>query len=110
MIRIQLDDPIRNELLALRRTNLPAKVRDRLEMVLLADAGWSAPRSARHLGCHHPPPRRPQVLPGAGPGDPVPRHARPGAGPGTPPPVQRATAATAATAQAGPDLDQPAAQ
>ena len=26
--------------------------RDRLEMVLLADAGWSAPRIAHHLGCH----------------------------------------------------------
>src|SRR5262245_36219520 len=52
MIRIQLDDPTRDGLQALRRQDLPAKVRDRLEMVLLADAGWSAPRIAGHLGCH----------------------------------------------------------
>jgi putative transposase len=54
MIRIQLDDPLRNELQALRRQNLPPKVRDRLEMVLLCAAGWSAPRIAAHLGyCGH---------------------------------------------------------
>jgi transposase len=52
MLRIQLDDPTRTELQALRRTDLPARVRDRLEMVLLSDAGWSAPRIAAHLGCH----------------------------------------------------------
>ena len=50
MIRIRLDDATRNELLALRRADLPAVARDRLEMVLLADAGWSAPRIAAHLG------------------------------------------------------------
>jgi len=52
MIRIQLDDSTRAELQALRRTALPAQVRDRLEMVLLSAAGWSPPRIARHLGCH----------------------------------------------------------
>jgi transposase len=52
MIRIQLTDTQRADLQALRRTDLPAVARDRLEMVLLADAGWSAPRIAEHLGCH----------------------------------------------------------
>ena len=52
MLRIQLDDTSRGALQALRRTDLPAKVCDRLEMVLLSDAGWSAPRIAAHLGCH----------------------------------------------------------
>ena len=50
MIRISLDDATRDELRALRRTDLPARVRDRLEMVALADAGWSPPRIAGHLG------------------------------------------------------------
>ena len=55
MIRIQLDATTHAELQALRRTTLPATVRDRLEIVLLSDAGWSPPRIARHLGCHpHP--------------------------------------------------------
>ena len=52
MIRIQLDDATRSELQSLRRTALPPAARDRLEMVLLSDAGWSAPRIAAHLGCH----------------------------------------------------------
>ncbi len=52
MIRILLTDFQRAELQVLRRTDLPAVARDRLEMVLLADAGWSAPRIAAHLGCH----------------------------------------------------------
>jgi transposase len=52
MIRIQLTDTQRHELQTLRHTDLPAVARDRLEMVLLAAAGWSAPRIARHLGCH----------------------------------------------------------
>ena len=52
MIRIQLDASIRAELQALRRTTLPATVRNRLEIVLLSDAGWSPPRIARHLNCH----------------------------------------------------------
>jgi len=50
MIRIHLDDATRDELHALRRKALPPKVRDRIEMVTLSDAGWSAPRIAAHLG------------------------------------------------------------
>jgi putative transposase len=53
MIRIHLDETTREELQQLRKQELPARVRDRLEMVLLAAAGWSAPRIAAHLGCHH---------------------------------------------------------
>ena len=41
MIRIQLDDATRSELQALRRTALAPAARDRLEMVLLSEAGWS---------------------------------------------------------------------
>jgi transposase len=52
MIHLQLDDATRNELRRLRHTNLSDTARDRLEMVLLSDAGWSPPRIARHLGCH----------------------------------------------------------
>jgi putative transposase len=50
MIRIKLDDAIRAELQSLRRQALAPKVRDRIEMLSLADAGWSAPRIAAHLG------------------------------------------------------------
>src|SRR3954453_4119928 len=50
MIRINLDDAIRAELQSLRRKALAPKVRDRIEMLSLADAGWSAPRIAAHLG------------------------------------------------------------
>ena len=54
MIRIHLDEATRAELQTLRRTGLPPRTRDRLEMVGLADAGWSAPRIAAHLGyCGH---------------------------------------------------------
>jgi hypothetical protein len=53
MIRIQLDEATRSELNTLRRTELPAPARDRIEMVALSDAGWSPPRIAAHLG-HHP--------------------------------------------------------
>ena len=52
MIHIQLDDATRDELRRLRHTHLSATARDRLEMILLSDAGWSPPRIARHLGCH----------------------------------------------------------
>src|SRR5215470_9859424 len=52
MIRTQLDDTTRKELQDLRRTDLPAKARDRLEAVLLPEAGWSPPRIAAHLGWH----------------------------------------------------------
>lgn len=53
MLRISLTDDQRTELYTLRRTDLPPVARDRLEMVLLSDAGWSAPRIAEHVG-HHP--------------------------------------------------------
>jgi putative transposase len=52
MIRIHLTDEQRTELQALRQSDLPAVARSRLEMVFLSDAGWSAPRIARHLGNH----------------------------------------------------------
>jgi putative transposase len=52
MIRIQLDDATRGELHTLRRSDLPAEARDRIEMVALSDAGWSPPRIAAHLGYH----------------------------------------------------------
>jgi putative transposase len=50
MIRIHLEDITRNELRSLRRKSLPPKVRDRIEMLTLSDAGWSPPRIAEHLG------------------------------------------------------------
>ena len=54
MIRVSIDGTVRDGLHALRRSALPAKVRDRVEMVLSSDAGWSAPRIATHLGyCGH---------------------------------------------------------
>jgi transposase len=54
MIRIVLKDDARRQLDALRRTDLPARERDRLEMVALSAAGWSPPRIAAHLGyCGH---------------------------------------------------------
>jgi putative transposase len=52
MLRTSLSDSHRTELQALRRTDLPAVSRDRLEMVLLSAAGWSAPKIAGHLGRH----------------------------------------------------------
>jgi len=51
MIRTTLDDATREQLQALRRKPLPPRARDRIEMVILSDAGWSAPRIADHLGC-----------------------------------------------------------
>lgn len=50
MIRTPIDDATREELQALRRKPLSPKVRDRIEMVFLSDAGWSPPRIAAHLG------------------------------------------------------------
>ncbi len=52
MIRTHLDDATRSRLNALRRSDLPATARDRIEMVFLSDAGWSPPRIAGHLGYH----------------------------------------------------------
>jgi len=53
MLHVTLSDPERAAVQALRRdrTLLPAE-RDRVEMVLLSDAGWSPPRIATHLGYH----------------------------------------------------------
>ncbi len=53
MYRVALTDDQRVELR--QRTHqrgLPASTRDRLEMVRLADAGWTVPAIARHLGLH----------------------------------------------------------
>lgn len=52
MLRISLSDSQRIELQCLRRTDLPAVARDRLEMVLMSAAGWSPPGIAEHLGRH----------------------------------------------------------
>lgn len=52
MLRTTLSDSQRAELQSLRRTDLPAVARDRLEMVLLSASGWSPPRIAGHLNRH----------------------------------------------------------
>jgi putative transposase len=52
MLRTSLTDSQRSELQSLRRTDLPAVARDRLEMVLMSAAGWSPPKIAEHLGRH----------------------------------------------------------
>jgi putative transposase len=52
MLRIRLTDSQRSELHTLRRSDLPAVPRERVEMVFLSDAGWSPPRIADHLGRH----------------------------------------------------------
>lgn len=52
MIRTTLDEATRDELQHLRRTERSPKVRDRIEMVSLSDAGWSAPKIANRLGYH----------------------------------------------------------
>ena len=51
MIRLRLTDEDRTAVRAVRtdRTLSPAE-RDRVEMVLLSDAGWAPPRIAAHLG------------------------------------------------------------
>jgi transposase len=57
VIRVSLTEAERAELRARARAADP-RTRDRLEMVRLADAGWSVPRIARHLGCHEQTARR----------------------------------------------------
>lgn len=57
MIRVSLTAAEREELGARARVANP-RTRDRLEMVRLADAGWSVPRIARHLGRHEQTVRR----------------------------------------------------
>src|SRR5262245_41167131 len=51
MILLHLNEAQQAHLASLRRTVLPPRSRDRLEMVLLSHAGWSPPRIARHLNC-----------------------------------------------------------
>ena len=52
MIRLELTETERTAVQALRRDpELAPAERDRVEMVLLSDAGWSPPRIAAHLGC-----------------------------------------------------------
>ena len=52
MLHTSLSDSQRAALRALRRTDLSAVSRDRLEMVLMSAAGWSPPKIAEHLGRH----------------------------------------------------------
>jgi transposase len=59
MFRVSLNENERAELR--RRTHesgVRPAVRDRLEMVRLADAGWSVPQIAQHLGAHEQTVRR----------------------------------------------------
>jgi len=52
MIRLKLTEDARAAVQARRRDrNLAPAERDRVEMVLLSDAGWSPPRIGQHLGC-----------------------------------------------------------
>jgi transposase len=53
MIHIRLDEPTRDEFQRLRHRDLPARARDRLEMVALSDAGWEPARIAGHLGYNY---------------------------------------------------------
>lgn len=57
MIRVSLT-AAEQEHLRLRARSADARTRDRLEMIRLADAGWSIPRIARHLGFHEQTVRR----------------------------------------------------
>jgi len=53
VIRVSLTPARHDELRTrTREPGLAPRTRDRLEMVRLADAGWTIPRIARHLGCH----------------------------------------------------------
>ena len=53
MYRVHLTEAQRHELKQLTRTGgLTPRTRERLEMVRLADAGWSVPRIAQHLRAH----------------------------------------------------------
>lgn len=53
MIRVILTPAQRDEVQArTREAGIAARTRDRLEMIRLADAGWTIPRIACHLGCH----------------------------------------------------------
>lgn len=59
MYRVCLTEEQRQELhRRIRQPNLPARTRERLEMVRLSDAGWSVPRIAVHLKQHEQTVRR----------------------------------------------------
>jgi transposase len=57
MIRVALTPAQRNELRVRTSAGSP-RTRDRLEMIRLADAGWSVPRIARHFQLHEQTVRR----------------------------------------------------
>lgn len=57
MIRVSLTAAEREDLRVRARSADP-RTRDRLEMIRLADAGWSIPRIARHVGLHEQTVRR----------------------------------------------------
>jgi hypothetical protein len=71
MIRIHLEDATRDELQSMRRTALPPKVRDRIEMLTLADVGWSAPRIAAHRSLRSAPASRDSRMTSVGDTRPV---------------------------------------
>jgi transposase len=50
MILIRLDEATREELNSLRRQQLAARLRDRLEMIRLSSVAWPPARIAAHLG------------------------------------------------------------
>ncbi|MGI8405708.1 MAG: helix-turn-helix domain-containing protein [Thermomicrobiales bacterium] len=53
MIRVTLTETQRTDLRTrTHAATITPRLRDRLEMIRLADAGWSIPRIAHHLGCH----------------------------------------------------------
>ena len=59
MYRVCLTEEQRQELhRRIRQPHLPARTRERLEMVRLADAGWKIPRIAGHLKQHEQTVRR----------------------------------------------------
>jgi transposase len=59
MYRVSLTEEQRQELhRRIRQPNLPARTRERLEMVRLSDAGWSVPRIAVHVQQHEQTVRR----------------------------------------------------
>lgn len=79
MIRVHLTDPQRDEVRArTREPGIAPRTRDRLEMVRLADAEWSVPRIAGHLGCHEQTVRRYVKAFLAGGVDALPDRPRPG--------------------------------
>jgi putative transposase len=59
MYRVSLIEEQRQQLhRRIRQPNLPARIRERLEMVRLSDAGWKIPRIAVHVQQHEQTVRR----------------------------------------------------